>query len=204
MTKIRILATVLALGLPPLASSAAAQNYETFVIEVPYDISLPELFNALIIRCDIRGDEQTRSFSSTIQLQKGKAAGSIRIGYDRMRAREDLDWLPEANRLHLERVARTPGFALNVKCHIQEVFGPGRYAPTERDGSYVLLPSRGGATQKLPYNLVSTGADHGFDIEVTAADNTAPQSVESRTLTTTAPTKDTPGLSGLKSILEGN
>ena len=189
-----------ALALVLTAISATAQGYNTLVIEVPYEVSLPASVQSGRMFCEVSFGPRGMVLRGerSITLVNGQGSGSMTFGWDLNGSAPDLDIAsPDA----LKSVSQSPDFNANVSCQMDSFRGTaaglgsgmvrgsnGAYFLGDGDGDRILLD----ATND-PSVLRAT---------FTHADNKA--SGRAANATATVPSAQVPvGLQGLQSILEG-
>lgn len=189
------------LTLSSFATVALAQNYNSIVIEVPYEISVPASYTIAKLDCTISGsDRRYANYTelvyhvSEIPLENGQARGVLKFGLDSTGATQDLIPFEERNILF---EANYPGFGIQSNCRTTHFLdGSGAtYKIVERNGWTVLGAHQG------PLVFLEDG--HKFIVKHTHDDNVYGQSGAGPTATTQVPTASN-GLQGLQSILEGD
>ena len=189
------------------ATAATAQGYNTFVIEVPYEFSLPATVETARLHCHFTfrpgvggGLRATRSIS----LVNGRASGSLKFGYDLNGSEPDLV-IADRNVAALNTVrgwTSNPDFAVSVDCEVDGIAGATSPIGTGKvkrgaNGTFYL----GDATTELILLEGDTDPSH-LRVMLTHADNQATIGGSNAT-TTIAPAQIPAGLQGLQTILNG-
>ena len=184
------------LGLICLAPATSAQGYNSILIEVPYEISVPAVFESASIRCRFNNQPDWPLVPvNTISLVNGQARGTLLYGDSSIETNEDFTEIPDFS--YLYRAANSD-FEINVDCEIL-----GFRSPTE-GLTYLGEFSSGQHAIDVSNNPVwLEGDDYSLSATFTHADNIAGQHSLSLAKTTQIPSASN-GLKGLQSILEGD
>lgn len=182
-----------------LSHAAMAEGYNTLVIEVPYEISVPASLESAFLLCQTAfhpGGGVLRA-SRTIELVNGQATGSLKFGWDLNGSAPDLDkTAPETARFS----SGSPDFNAQVFCEIGSFSGTNLVA-----GGGQIKGSRGSYYFGDEREIVLLDADTDpskLDVTLTHADNRMGRDAPTASATV-APAQVPRGLQGLQSILDG-
>ncbi|MEO0915623.1 MAG: hypothetical protein AAFY31_01360 [Pseudomonadota bacterium] len=175
-----------------------ADVFDSFAIDVPYEINLPAEFTAVVMACSIsnaregetveirrvrigeNGQERAYvlrrkqpSFSEArvipISLDSGRASGTITIGYGDQRPASRRFSLSERNTAALKTTLELGDFRLNVACEARGAYqGQGVHPISQEDLEVIDRTSRQRVASLASNSVLS------FDVDVTEADNRAP------------------------------
>lgn len=182
-------------------SAGSAQGYNTYVITIPYEISLPATVYSAYLMCEFKpGRYRAMIFTSEIDLVNGQAQGSFKVGYDLNGSEPDLLPMTSQN-IMLEEFRKwttEPDFELTAECEVKLQSASGAYDYLfEKNGTYILQSPRGKERVILEGQTDPTVVSAVFGHSDNEASSPAPS-----VSTTTIPQGLVPsGLQGLESIL---
>ncbi|MDX8352936.1 hypothetical protein [Cognatiyoonia sp. IB215182] len=203
---------VVALG-ACLATPATAEGYNTFVITIPYEISLPSEYVSVEVECWYQFDATDASGQiiedgnvavEIIDLTQGQASGTLKFGYDVLGQEQGLLDLGDREQILRETVAY-PDFDVELSCSH-------RKARTATDTLW-LFESGGVYSLRSNRNHVLHLDNHpnapAFTTNFKMADNQFQRGVEGTlavpntlTVPNTVPSQSD-GLNSLRTILDG-
>jgi len=186
-----------------LASVSEAQEYNSFVISVPYDISVPSRYSTALLGCELANGLDLNSFrpwlSTRVALENGQASGVAKFGYDLLGATPDLISLSEKDTVKFRSIYRAGYFELIARCSVEELTADAEkfnIAHVEV-GSPLIVDANNTRAEALDESSVTH-----FSHRLTPTENEAGKQQHPSTATATTSTSS-PGLQSLQSILEG-
>lgn len=121
---------------------AKAQGYNTFVVEVPYEISLPSTVKKAFFRCDFQVQPiRAMVVTKTIDLVNGQASGSLKVGYDLNGSEPNLTPISTNEGLvaDFRKLTTSPDFSMDVLCEVKLASSTGANDYLfEENGVYIL------------------------------------------------------------------
>ena len=189
--------------MPCFATASEAQEYNSFVISVPYEVSLPSKYTSIEMGCELANGldlNTSRPWISTrIPLQNGQASGIAKFGYDLFGATPDLISLSDSQIVRFRSIYCAGDFDLYARCSFEQLFTASedfRISHSIADPSFIV-----DANDNRAEALDESGAT-AFSHLLTPAEHEAAQNQPPSPAAATAVTTS-PGLQGLQSILEG-
>ena len=185
---------ILAAALAVSAQHASAQGYNTLVVEIPYEFSVPSSFVTAVIYCQntIAPYELLRK-EHRIPLVNGRASGSLKYGWDLNGSVADLD--VEASETARAQSA-SPDYEIQVNCTASLLSEGSSGDPTVRKG-----PSGYYVYDGKEFVLLEGETDPSVvRVTLTHGDNELTQAAAGST-TTVDPASVPAGLQGLQTIL---
>lgn len=170
------------------AGPVSAQGYNSFVIEVPYEISLPPKIKIAMFQCSFSDEDVEYRWRKKVDLVDGQASGIFKIGYDLNGSIQDLsnisvgfDYVREIQLMLLES-----DFSLEVDCTVyfssSNDTDDKRYV-RETDGIFSISADRWdngriwleGQTDPSRFNVVLTHSDNVKPLFGPAATTVVPE-----------------------------
>jgi len=192
-----------ALALACCATASAAEDFNSFVIEVPYDLSVPAKYTSAMIGCEFINAQNPQSFRpnlvTEVALSNGQAQGMARFGYDVIGTTPDLVSFNDDQIARFRSIYKGNFFELAANCAVLE-FKVG----TERFGVYHVEVGSAHIVDsaRQPVETLDETSVTSFVHRLTPTDNAADAAARPAASTATA-APISPGLEGLQSILEG-
>ena len=199
-------AGIVACGMPLTGS---AQGYNSFIIELPYEFSVPAIMSHAIVYCSVQGQDRSVlfTFERGIPLENGQAQGALKLGYANFGPADDFLQLPQQHIEALKRAVRQEGFEITLACNMKHFIrdGGGQFFVIHSDTQpSIAIPRYSGTAQPGdgPYFLDSGLSNTKFEATLRAVDNGLAPTPANQTATTTTPAIS-PGLQSLQTILQG-